>query len=107
MKARSVVFQHLQRPTTIFGLPPKMMAINMAVAFLANLFMLLVGAVALSFITSGLLFVIGLAFIYRLSRNDHHIENVALGSLRFWGLGGARRWLLAGGGGEPARGSRA
>ena len=106
MKARSVVFQHLQKPTTIFGLPPKMMAINMTVAFLGNAFMLLVGAVALSFITSGLLFITGLAFIYRLSRSDHHIEIVALGSLRFWGLGGARRWLLAGGG-EPARGNRA
>lgn len=103
MKARSVVFPQLQRPTTMFGLPITMVIVNFIVAMTFYIVALLTGAFAISFAGAGTLFLIGLALIYRGSRNDHHVETIFTTAFRFWGLSTRRRWLLAG---APAPRSR-
>jgi type IV secretory pathway VirB3-like protein len=96
MKARSVVFPQLQKPPTMFGLPMKMMGVNFVVTVLFNLGSVAFGAIAISFVGAGMVFVIGLALIYRASRNDHHVETIWWSAFRFWGVSTRRRWLLAG-----------
>lgn len=103
MKARSVVFPQLQRPPTLFGLPVKMMTANFIATVLFNIGSVVVGAIAISFVGAGMVFLIGLALIYRASRNDHHVESIASTTFRFWGVSTHRRWLLAG---APAPRSR-
>ena len=103
MKARSVVFPQLQRPPTVFGLPMKMVGINFVMAMMFYIIALVTGVIAISFAGAGTLFLIGLALIYRGSRNDHHVETIFTTAFRFWGLSTRRRWLLAG---APAPRSR-
>lgn len=99
MKARSVVFTHVQWPFTIFGLPPALMILAVAVYGLA----ILLGGIALSMIAFALVLAVGLSVAYRLARRDRHIDSVALAVALFWKVS-PRRWLLAGA--SPAARSR-
>lgn len=95
MKAHSVVFTHIQWPFTVFGLPPKMMAISMAAGIAVFVLTIAFDAIGLSMFGFFLTMVGGLTVSYRLARHDHHVETVFLASLRFW-RASSRRWLLAG-----------
>jgi type IV secretory pathway VirB3-like protein len=95
MKARSVVFTHIQHPDSIFGLPPKMVVISISFAMAVFVLTILFGAVAISMIAFAITLVAGLALSYRLGRTDRHVESLFLTGVRFWGVS-PRRWLLAG-----------
>jgi len=94
MKARSVVFTHIQWPFDVFGLPPKLMALSLTAGLVAFVLCLVSGALPLSVIVMVLTDIVSLGLSYRLARKDKHIENVFLTSLTFWGFS-PRRWLLA------------
>ncbi|EPY00175.1 hypothetical protein [Magnetospirillum fulvum] len=103
MKARSVVFTHVQWPFTIFGLPPALMILAVAPAVAVYGLAILLGGIALSMIAFALVLAVGLSVAYRLARRDRHIDSVALGVALFWNVS-PRRWLLAGA--SPAARSR-
>lgn len=105
MKARSVVFTHIQLPFTVFGLPPKLMAFSLTAGIVVYVLTILFGAIVVSVIGFGLATVGGLALSYRVARADHHIETLFLQSLTFWGFS-SRRWLLAGAYPQRSRGGR-
>lgn len=95
MKARSVIFTHIQTPSTIIGLPPIMMAASFGVSFVAYLTLTICGAPATAMFTFGGLMVLGMGASYGLSRHDHHVESILLNAFAFWFFS-SRRWLLAG-----------
>lgn len=95
MKARSVVFTHIQNPLTIFGLPPKMVVVGVAPAFLLYLLSIPLGLGGLSGIILLVGIVGGLIVVAKYGRDDPHIESVFLTSIVFW-KAKARRALLAG-----------
>lgn len=97
MKARSVVFTHIQAPWTIFGLPPKMVLVGIAPAFTLYLLSIPLGLGAFSGIILLIGIVGGLAVVGKYGRDDPHIESVFLTSITFW-KARPRRWLLAGDG---------
>lgn len=103
MKARSVVFIHVQWPFTIFGLPPALMLLAVGPAGAVYGLAILLGGVALSMIAFALVLAAGLAAAYRLARRDRHVDSVALAVALFWKVS-PRRWLLAGA--SPAARSR-
>ncbi len=95
MKARAVIFTHVQRPTTIFGMPPLMVGLVAGAAFLVWEFSLLTGLGLLAPLFMAIVAGSGLYLCFRLSRNDHHVETVLLGTMRFWGTARYKA-LLAG-----------
>ncbi|CAA7619335.1 hypothetical protein [Magnetospirillum sp. UT-4] len=95
MKARSVVFTHIQWPFTVFGLPPRLMALSIAGGIAVYVLTIVFGAVALSVIAMTLVTILGLARAHRLGRSDRHIESVFLTTFAFWRFS-HRRWLLTG-----------
>lgn len=105
MKARSVVFTHLQWPYTVFGLPPKLMALSIGAGAVMYVLTIAVGAIAVSMIAFAFTTAGGLAVSYRLGRLDRHVETVFLAGVGFW-RGASRRWLLAGAGPRRSRGGR-
>lgn len=105
MKARSVVFTHLERPMTIFGLPAKMFGATMIAAVLTFMGTVIGGAIPFSMLATGLVVILGLGACYRARRHDHHIETLALTTLAFW-RGRCRRYLLAGASADASSPSR-
>lgn len=105
MKARSVVFSHIQWPFTIFGLPPKLMVLSLAAGIVVYVLTVIFGAIPISMIAFAVTIAGGLVLSYRLGRTDRHIETVFLASLAFW-RGTSRRWLLAGAAPGRSRGGR-
>ncbi len=95
MKARSVVFTHIQMPGTIFGLPPRAVLLSVLAGIVAFLAAMLLGVMWASFLALAGVMGIGLTISYRLGRSDRHIETVILTTLTFW-WGASRRWLLTG-----------
>lgn len=105
MKARSVVFTNIQWPTTVFGMPPKLVALTLGVGVVVYVVMFVIGWVALSFIGFGLVTMVGLYLSFRAGRTDRHIESVVPRTIAFWGIA-PRRWLLAGARPVRSRGGR-
>jgi hypothetical protein len=105
MKARSVVFTHIQHPFTVFGLPPVMVAISLGAALVVFVLTIILGAIVISMIGFAVTLVAGLVLTYRLGRTDRHVESLFLTSLGFWGAS-PRRWLLAGSASVTPRGGR-
>lgn len=105
MKARSVVFTHVQSPFSIFGLPPRMVGVAASGAFAIWMVCLAAGLAAVAQIVAAVVMVVELAVCWRLGRNDHHIESVLLHGTRFWRTS-SRRWLLAGTPPMRSRGGR-
>jgi len=95
MKARSVVFTHLQWPFSVFGLPPLMVAASVVAGIVVYILTIALGAIPISLIGFAITLAGGLALSYRLGRHDHHFESVFLASAAFW-RASSRRWLLAG-----------
>lgn len=100
MKARSVVFTHIQNPLTIFGLPPKMVVVGVAPALLLYLLSIPLGFGGFSGIILLIGIVGGLAVVGKYGRDDPHIESVFLTTVFFW-KATAHRALLAGLGEDP------
>lgn len=95
MKARSVVFTHMQLPGTVFGLPPRAALLSVLAGIVAFLAAMLLGVMWASFLALAGTMGIGLTISYRLGRSDHHVETATLTSITFW-WGASRRWLLTG-----------
>lgn len=95
MKARSVVFTHIQWPFTVFGLPPKLMILSLGAGAASYVLSILFEAIAISVIAFAVTIAASLALSYRLARSDRHVETLFLASLDFWRFS-SRRWLLAG-----------
>lgn len=104
MKARSVIFTHIQWPFAVFGLPPKLMGLCITMAVMVFGLTIVLGAAPLSFFALGITMAVTLSFAYGLARKDHHVESVFLTALAFWKLS-SRRWLLAGAS-SPRSGSK-
>ncbi|MEW5728044.1 MAG: hypothetical protein AB1918_09485 [Pseudomonadota bacterium] len=105
MKARSVVFTHVQWPFAVFGLPPKLMVFSLTAGVVVYVLTIVFGAIAVSVIAFGLTIVGALWLSYRVARTDRHVESVFLTTLAFWGSS-PRRWLLAGAYPRRSRGGR-
>lgn len=95
MKARSVVFTHMQMPATVFGLPPRAVLLSVLAGIIAFLAAMMLGVMWASFLALAAVMAIGLTISYRIGRADRHIETVTLTSITFW-WGASRRWLLTG-----------
>ncbi len=95
MKARSFVFTHLQRPATLFGLPPRLMVLALALALFVYVVCILLRVPALMVPATVLSGAAGLAVAYTLGKRDPHVETAFLPSVRFWRSSPCRR-LLAG-----------
>ena len=108
MKARSVLFTHVQHPTTAFGLPPRLLGVAVAPAAAVYMLSVVAGGLAVSMVALGVTLAAGLALAARLARRDRHVDSVAFAAFAFWGVS-RRRWLLAGtppAGPRPRRGRR-
>ncbi len=95
MKARAVVFTHVQRPFTIFGLPPNMVALAAFGAMTIWMICLVVGLAGIAMLVAVAFMAGELAVCYFLGKSDSHVETVFLLSTRFW-RSSSRRWLVAG-----------
>jgi len=95
MKARAVVFTHVQRPFNIFGLPPKMVGVAASGAMAVWMVTIAAGFAAVAQLVAAAVMVLELAGCYWLAKSDHHVESVLLLGTRFWRTS-SRRWLLAG-----------
>lgn len=105
MKARAVVFTHVQRPFNIFGLPPNMVAVAAFGAMAIWLICIVVGLAGIAMIVAAAVFFAELVVCYFLGKSDPHVESVFLHSTRFW-RSSSRRWLVAGARASRSRGRR-
>lgn len=95
MKATSHIFQSLQAPVTIFGLPPKLLIIVLGASTPVIPILTLFGLSALSLIAPIIFFVIGGAITWRMRRKDPHCETVIFIPKQFF-KGKKQRLLIAG-----------
>ena len=102
MKARAVIFTHVQRPFTVFGLAPKMVAVAAFGTMVVWIICLVVGLAGIAMPIAVAVMAAGLAGCYFLGKSDPHVETVFLLATRFW-RASSRRWLIAG---APANRSR-
>jgi hypothetical protein len=105
MKARSVVFTHVQLPFTIHGLPPKMVFLAAFGAMTVWAVCIMTGLAGMAMLVASAAMAVELAVCYWLGKTDHHIESVFLLGTRFWRTS-PRRWLLAGVPAMRSRGGR-
>lgn len=105
MKARAVVFTHVERPFTVFGLPPKMVGIAAFVTMTVWMICIMAGFAGSAMMVAAATFAIGLAVCYWLGKSDPHVETVFLLATRFW-RHSSRKWLLAGAPPNRSRGRR-
>jgi hypothetical protein len=105
MKARAVVFTHVQRPFTIWGFPPKMVGIAASGAMAAWVICVGSGFAGAAMLVAAGVMALELAGCYWLGKSDHHIVSVLLLATTFWRTS-PRRWLLAGVPAMRSRGGR-
>ena len=105
MKARAVVFTHVQRPFNIFGFPPKMVALSAFGAMAIWVLCIATGFPGAAMLVAIATMAVELAGCYVLGKTDHHVESVFLLGTRFWRLS-TRRWLVAGTPAMRSRGGR-
>lgn len=96
MKARSLVFVNLQKPMTIFGLPPKLMALVVGAVAVFDALLIIVGLGSVSFILSLLLLSVGVVIVYRIGKRDYHCETSLIVPNRFWSGRKSERELVTG-----------
>lgn len=103
MKARSVVFTHVQYPPTYGGLPPMLIGLVAMAGLLAYFACVIVRATAI--MIPGAVVAAGIAYVaaYFVAKKDHHFQSVFQTSARFW-KGSSCRRLLAGA--PPSRSGR-
>lgn len=105
MKARAVIFTHVQRPFTILGLPPKMVMVAGFGAMTTWMICIMVGLAGIAMLVGAAIMVAELVVCYYLGKTDPHVETVFLFATQFW-RSSSRRWLLAGTPATRSRGRR-
>lgn len=96
MKAKSLPFDSIQRPATVFGLPPKLMGAAVFLAIALFVILTQIGApITLITFTLFISLPTGAFWSWRLRANDHHVESVYPATRAFW-RGRGRRVFLAG-----------
>lgn len=96
MKARSVVFTHLQWPATVFGLPPLLFGMVSAVAAIGYALPAIFGVPALSIFVFVILETLGVWIAWKAKKKDKHVETVFTTCAAFWKGPAPTRWRLAG-----------
>ncbi|WP_169624250.1 hypothetical protein [Pacificispira spongiicola] len=96
MKASAAILTSMQRPMTIFGLPPKLAGIAAGLPVPVFAVASLLGQVMVAYVSWIVLTAIALIWLWKRARADHHFETLALVPNRFW-KGQKARALLAGG----------
>jgi hypothetical protein len=84
MKSTSLIMNAPQRPITLFGLPPILIAITLFSAFTVFVVCNILQLTAVSMILGGVVFMIGVVLSWRAVRRDIHIESVMTLPTRFW-----------------------
>ncbi len=95
MKATSQIFQSLQAPVTIFGLPPKLLVFVLGASAPVIPICSFLGLASLALIAPLIVFVIGGILVWRLRRQDPHCETVIFFPRRFF-KGKNTRTLISG-----------
>jgi len=95
MKAESFVFTGMQGPFTIFGLPPMMFGLCMAITATVVGVLIAFDLSAFSIPAGVVTVVVTWVIFFRLHRRDHHFANELLTAPRFWKKGPTRT-LIAG-----------
>jgi hypothetical protein len=96
MKATSLVMVNLQKPMTVFGLPPKLMAIVVGCVAVIDALLIIVGLGSLSLVFSLAVGTVGTVIVYRIGKRDPHCETSLITPSRFWKGRKKRRELLTG-----------
>jgi len=105
MKARAVVFTHVHRPFTLYGLPARMVGVAFFGAMAVWMVCVASGLAGFAMMIAAVVMALELAGCYVVGKTDPHIESVLLLASRFWRTS-SRRWLLAGVPAMRSRGGR-
>lgn len=95
MKAESVVMTGVQKPLTLFGIPPQMFVFVAMGAIIVFGVFVAIDLMSLALIAAMIVFVFSWLSLFRQTRLDHHFSNFVFSVPRFW-RGRAARWLIAG-----------
>lgn len=95
MKAESVVMSGLQKPYTLFGVPPFMFVIVGTAAMAAFGLFVALDVISLALVVAIIVFVAGWLALFRQTRADHHFDNYLFKIPRFW-RGRGQRYMIAG-----------
>jgi len=95
MKAESFVFTGMQGPFTVFGLPPTVLGLCLAITGATIGGLIAVGHMAFSLPVGVVVLAVMWTIFFRLQRRDHHFTNEILTAPRFWKKGPTRT-LVAG-----------
>ena len=95
MKATSLIFVNVQKPLTVFGLPPALFALLVGLSALPYGFCVLVGAEAFSLPSLVLFFAAGVYYITTRNRADIHYAHLLIDASKPW-KGKKARILIAG-----------
>ena len=94
MKAGSPVLDSVQRPPTVFGLPPALAGATAVVAAaVLTAFSLVLGLPTVGLFCFAAVLVAGLAGSWLLRARDPHVEEVLHNGFSFWRRGRGRRFL--------------
>lgn len=95
MKSESFIYTGLQKPMTLFGLPPVLLALTMAAPGVVFAMMVALGFAAPALPVALGTFAVLAVYVWRRTRRDHHFESMLLVPPRFW-RGRTVRRLIAG-----------
>lgn len=95
MKAKAVILLNSQMPITVFGLPPKALAVYGIVALVPVIVLYAMGLAKFGYLAALASVVVVAVAAYRTGRKDPHIETVFPACWNFW-KGRSSRTLLAG-----------
>ncbi|MFN4277980.1 MAG: hypothetical protein ACK4FJ_16925 [Ferrovibrio sp.] len=96
MKATSFVFTGVQKPMTLFGLPPKVMFLVIAAMGCSFGILVAVGLAPLAVPASVVLVVVLWTWLWRKNNRDWHFGNYLFSTPRFWASRGQAAFFLAG-----------
>lgn len=105
MKARAVVFTHVERPFALFGFPPALLGAAATGAMIFWIGLLMVGFASFAMLAAIAVFALELVGCHFLVKSDFNFVSVFSTTAKFWGMT-ARRWLLAGVPPSRSRGGR-
>jgi hypothetical protein len=95
MKAKAVILTNSQMPYTVYGMPPKALAVYGMVALVPVIGLYVMGLAKFGYVAALVSVVVVAIAAYRTGREDPHIETVFPACWNFW-KGRSSRTLLAG-----------
>lgn len=95
MKAESVVMTGVQKPLTLFGIPPQMFVFVAAGSGIVFGVFVAIDLLSLALIVAMIVFIFAWLSLFRQTRLDHHFSNFVFSVPRFW-RSRPTRWLIAG-----------